>query len=75
MDAEILLIVLKKNDAYGTQIFIPQVMIINHFVSKTLCQEVISILVHTNGDKIWVYDKKMDDANGTATLKLSGEAP
>ena len=80
MDAEILLIVLKKkNDANGTQIFIPQVMhmIINHFVSKKLCQEVMFIIVHTDGDKIWAYDikKKMDDANGTATLMLSGEAP
>ena len=51
-------------------------MIINHFVSKKLCQEVMSIIVHTNGDKIWVMiKKKMDDANGTATLKLSGEEP
>ena len=35
-------------------------MIINHFVSKQLCQEVMYIIVHTNEDKIGVYDKKED---------------
>ena len=63
MDVEKLLIGLKKkNDANGTQRFIPQVMhmIINHFVSTKLCQEVMSIIVHTNGDKIWENDKKED---------------